>query len=267
MGTREMTIRRLQHEGLWLEFPGSTAGVRGKLTADLDIDGLPYDVTATVLVDAVTGQPSVDALSLRRRPGGPPIQSGHLRMLPASEIAKTVFERALMGVTTTTEGDKKRMSFDLSPGSSPEGSPDLVRQVARSRRERGQHGDTVRRAAAAFKAAEERRDSDPLQAVQQALDCSESYAKSLVSEARNSPAQLLPRLSRRRTRAEVVSTFADEWTMVSEAGSSPSVADMARKLGRSARYIEGLLKEAIETGLLSGQAGVLSEDLDTEEKP
>ena len=46
-------------------------GSPAKLTADVDIDGLPYDVTATVLVDAVTGHPKVDELSLRRRPGGP----------------------------------------------------------------------------------------------------------------------------------------------------------------------------------------------------
>ena len=57
----------------------------------------------------------------------------------------------------------------------------------------------------------------------------------------------LPTIAQAPTSAnpgEVRSTFADEWTAVSKAGSSPSVADMARKLGRWLDTSEGLLKRS-----------------------
>lgn len=258
-----MTVTLLTQEGAWLRFPGTPGVVRAKLTANVEVEGLPYEVVAIVLVDSVTGLPAVDALSLQRQPGGPPIQSSNLRKLPPGDIAKAVFEQALTKATTTTHGDVERMTIDLI-GGPPEGGPALARQVERSRRERGRHGETVRLAAAAYKAAEA--GSDPIEAVRVALNCSKSYAKSLISEARNSPAHLLSPLPRRRTRAEVLEAFVEEWTNSASAGEHPSSQVVARNLGRSVAYVEGLLTDAREAGFLLGEDGEPGEVIPSKEE-
>jgi hypothetical protein len=95
--------------------PNELVGIPDPFTATVDDGSLPYDVDLVIVGDTETETHQIEAVTIRRRVGGPAVTADALRRIPVGALRITAIEQAATLWVTTTNDDGTVTAKRLDP--------------------------------------------------------------------------------------------------------------------------------------------------------